>query len=436
MGPERRGQPGDGNERQQASWKNAQEQTKTYAIGPQEVERAWQRVRAKGGVGGVDGESIKSFEARLDKNLYKLWNRMASGSYHPKAVRRVEIPKGNGETRPLGIPTITDRIAQEVVKARFEPVVEKFFHRNSFGYRPNRSATEAVGKCREQCWKYDWVLDVDIQKFFDTIDHQLMMKAVERYSPEKWMTLYIARWLKAPVAKLDGSIQENSKGTPQGGVISPLLANLYLHFTFDAWMGRTFPGVEFERYADDIIIHGKDEQQVQRIRIALEERLKECGLTLHPEKTKVVYCRDDSRKGRYPTKKFTFLGYTFQPRSAQNRATRRRFTRFLPAVGTAASKRFRTALRESRLFEMHHISLEDLTAAINPKVRGWYEYFRHFYRSALYRMNDWLDQRIVSWYMAKYRRTRSDGFQFLLSLARCKPSLFAHWAFRLPGRAV
>lgn len=251
MGLEQRGQPGDGNGRQQENWMNAQEQTKTYAISRQEVEQAWRRVRAKGGTGGVDGESIKSFEQKLGENLYKLWNRMSSGSYHPKAVRRVEIPKGDGKTRPLGIPTIIDRIAQEVVKARFEPVVERFFHRNSFGYRPNHSATEAVGKCREQCWKYDWVLDVDIQKFFDTIDHQLMMKAVEKYSPEKWMTLYIARWLVAPVVYPDRTLSENNRGTPQGGVISPLLANLYLHFAFDAWMERGFPGVEFERYADD-----------------------------------------------------------------------------------------------------------------------------------------------------------------------------------------
>lgn len=436
MEPEQRGQPGNETGRQQANWKNAQEQTKTYAISRREVWQAWRRVRAKGGTGGIDGQSIKSFESKLESNLYKLWNRMSSGSYHPKAVKRVEIPKRDGSNRPLGIPTITDRVAQEVVKARFEPVIDRFFHRNSFGYRPKRRATDAVGKCREQCWKYDWVLDVDIQKFFDTIDHQLMMKAVERYSPEKWMTLYIARWLVAPVAYPDGTNKENKAGTPQGGVISPLLANLYLHFAFDAWMERSFPGVEFERYADDIIIHCKDENQAQEIRQALEARLRECALTLHPEKTKVVYCRDDSRKGRYPTKKFTFLGYTFQPRSAQNRATRRRFTRFLPAVSTKAEQSFRAALREQRLFKRHHLGLLAIASELNPKVRGWYEYFGHFYRSTLFRMNDWLDQQLVGWYVAKYRRSWRAGYRFLSRLARLKPNLFEHWRFRLPGRAV
>ena len=412
------------------------EQSKTNAISEQEVRQAWQRVRTKGGVGGVDGESIKSFEKSLERNLYKVWNRMASGSYHPKAVKRVEIPKGDGSKRPLGIPTIEDRVAQEVVRARFEPVVETFFHRDSYGYRPNRSAVEAVGKCRERCWKYDWVLDVDIQKFFDTIDHTLLMKAVEKYSPEKWMALYIRRWLKAPVRKTDGTIEKNERGTPQGGVISPLLANLYLHFTFDLWMTRTFPGTEFERYADDIIIHCESEEQSGAIREALEIRLQECALRLHPEKTKVVYCRDDSRKGRYPTKKFTFLGYTFQPREAQNRQTKRIFTRFLPAVGKEAQKRFRGSLKARRIFQMHHCTLEALAAAVNPRIRGWYGYFAHYYRSALYRMNDWLDGAIVQWLRRKYRLSYRRAFRFLGRLAQQTPTRFVHWTFRVPGRAV
>lgn len=436
MGQEQRGRTGTGDGQQQEDWKNAQNQAKTFAITRLEVERAWQRVRAKGGVGGVDGESIKSFEQKLERNLYKLWNRMASGSYHPKAVKRVEIPKGDGKKRPLGIPTIEDRVAQEVVKARFEPIVEKFFHRESYGYRPNRSATEAVGKCRERCWKYDWVLDVDIQKFFDTIDHTLMLKAVEKYSPEGWMTLYIKRWLKAPVQHLDGRVADNQQGTPQGGVISPLLANLYLHFAFDAWMERTFPDAVFERYADDIVIHCHTLQRTEEVRNALENRMKECGLTLHPEKTKVVYCRDDSRKGRYPTKKFTFLGYTFQPRWARTRNGKRVFTSFLPAVGTQAAKRFRDGLKDKGILRMHHLSLAQLTGELNPRIRGWYQYFARFYRSALNRMNDWLDMCIVSWLRAKHRLTWKASYRLLADLARRAPQLLAHWAYRLPGRAV
>ena len=296
MAQEPRGQPGTGRERQQ-EWKSASEQQKPYAISQEEVTLAWQRVRAKGGMGGVDGEDLRSFEEKLNQNLYKLWNRMSSGSYHPQAVLRVEIPKGDGTMRPLGIPTIADRVAQEVVRARFEPVMERYFHRDSYGFRPGKSAPEAVKTCRERCWKYDWVLDVDIQKFFDTIDHDLMMKAVEFHSPEDWMELYTRRWLKAPVQHKDGKREERQRGTPQGGVISPLLANLYLHYAFDKWMERTFPEVKFERYADDIVIHCESQEQSEQIERALAVRLQECKLTLHPEKTKVVYCKDGTRKG-------------------------------------------------------------------------------------------------------------------------------------------
>lgn len=435
MALEPRGQTGAVRECQQR-WKSTTEQQKTYAISLEEVELAWQRVRAKGGIGGVDGESIKSFERNVSKNLYKLWNRMSSGSYHPQAVLRVEIPKGDGKLRPLGIPTILDRVAQEVVRARFEPVMEKFFHRDSYGFRPGRSAPEAVKACRERCWKYDWVLDVDIQKFFDTIDHELMMKAVEHHSPEGWMTLYIRRWLKAPVRQKDGTQEAPQVGTPQGGVISPLLANLYLHYAFDKWMERTFPEVKFERYADDIVIHCETQEQSEQIERALAARLQECKLTLHPEKTKVVYCKDGSRKGWYPTKKFTFLGYTFQPRSAQNRATKQAFTRFLPAVSTAAGTKFRKTLKESRIFQMRHLNLEEFATQLNQRVRGWYGYFSHFYRSALYRMNDWLDSAIVRWLRLKYATTWHHAQELLNRLARQNPKRFAHWAFRLPGRAV
>ena len=435
MGPESRSQPGTGRERQQR-WKNASEQQKTYAISQEEVKQAWLRVRAKGGMGGIDGEGIKSFEENLSKNLYKLWNRMSSGSYHPQAVMRVEIPKGDGKLRPLGIPTIADRVAQEVVRARFEPVMEKFFHRDSYGFRPGKSAPQAVKTCRERCWKYDWVLDVDIQKFFDTIDHELMMKAVEHHSPEGWMLLYIKRWLKAPVQHRDGKREETLRGTPQGGVISPLLANLYLHYAFDKWMERSFPEVKFERYADDIVIHCTTKEQSEQVERALAARLQECKLALHPEKTKVVYCKDGTRKGWYPTKKFTFLGYTFQPRSAQVRASKRIFTRFLPAVSTAAGKKFRTSLKESRIFTTRHLSLDEFAQQLNQRVRGWYEYFAHFYQSALNRMNDWLDGAIVRWLRHKFAITRTKAYQLLTRLARQNPIRFSHWRFRLPGRAV
>ena len=435
MGVEPRGQPGTVREHQRQRM-SAHEQMKAYAISRQEVMQAWKRVRAKGGIGGIDGQGIKDFERKLEKNLYKLWNRMSSGSYQPKAVLRVEIPKGDGKTRPLGIPTITDRVAQEVVRARFEKVVDGFFHRDSYGYRPNKSAPEAVKTCRERCWKYDWVLDVDIQKFFETIDHELMIKAVKHHKAEKWMVLYISRWLKAPVQHKNSELEETTRGTPQGGVISPVLANLYLHYAFDHWMGRSFPGVEFERYADDIIIHCTTKEQSAQIEQALAKRLKECGLKLHPEKTKVVYCRDGTRTGKYPTKKFTFLGYTFQPRQAQNRWTGKVFTRFLPAVSIAAAKKFRTNIKSRGMFRRHHLSVDELAQQVNPLIRGWYEYFRHFHKSALYRMNDWLDRAIARWLKVKFRLYWHVAYSMLRRLVKQNPKRFVHWHFRLPGRAV
>jgi group II intron reverse transcriptase/maturase len=435
MGLERRGQPGTGKEHQQ-QWRNAQEQTKPYNIAKGEILMAWNKVKAKGGKGGVDGESISSFASKLKPNLYKIWNRMSSGSYHPQAVLRVEIPKGDAKTRPLGIPTIQDRVAQEVVRMRLEPVVERFFHQDSYGFRPKRSAQHAVKTCRERCWKYDWVLDVDIQKFFDTISHELMMKAVKHHCKEAWIVLYIERWLKAEVQYGDGTKEPSDKGTPQGGVISPLLANLYLHYAFDSWMERTYPAVKFERYADDIVIHCNSQEQTQELQEALRSRLKECSLELHPEKTKIVYCKDGGRKGMYPTKRFTFLGYNFQARRAQNSKTQETFTRFLPAVSNEAKKKFRTHLKKIRLFKATNLSIREIAKELNPIVRGWYGYFSHFYKSALHRINDWLDCAIVRWLRNKYRLTWRSAQELLTRLVKQTPKMFVHWHFRIPGRAV
>jgi len=432
---ERRGQTGT-EPIQQQEWRTVSEQQKQYAISRAEVEQAWRKVRAKGGSGGVDGESIKSYESNLEDNLYKLWNRMSSGSYHPKAVRRVEIPKGEGKTRPLGIPTIEDRVAQEVVKERLEPVMEGFFHRDSYGYRPEKSATEAVGACRERCWKYDWVLDVDIQRFFDTIDHELMLKAVKHHCDERWIELYIERWLKAPIRYSDGKQGVPDKGTPQGGVISPLLANLYLHYAFDNWMRKSFPGVLFERYADDIVIHCATEEQTRQVEHALKERLLECGLTLHPEKTKVVYCRDDNRKGHYPTKKFTFLGYTFQPRRAHNHKTGQKFTNFLPAVSQEASKKFRDQIKKLGVLRMRQLPISELAQQINPRLRGWFGYFSRYYPSALSTMIQWLDSSLVRWLRRKYQLTWAATYALQRRIQSTNPGRFVHWTFRFPGRAV
>ncbi len=229
------------------------DKAKPFSISKREVWEAFKRVKVNQGGAGVDGQTIAEFEGDLSNNLYKLWNRMSSGSYFPPPVRRVEIPKGDGGNRPLGIPTVSDRVAQMVVKRYLEPKLEEHFHEDSYGYRPLKSAIEAVGVARERCWRNDWVLDLDIKGFFDNIDHDLLMSAVQRHTDCKWVLLYLERWLKAPVQLADGRLVEREKGTPQGGVISPLLANLFLHYAFDEWMRRKCPSIRFERYADDMI---------------------------------------------------------------------------------------------------------------------------------------------------------------------------------------
>jgi group II intron reverse transcriptase/maturase len=291
---------------------------KPFKIPKREVWEAYQRVRANQGAAGVDGQTIAEFEVNLADNLYKLWNRLSSGSYFPPPVRGVDIPKDEGQRR-LGIPTVADRIAQMVVKRFLEPLVEPKFHCDSYGYRPGKSALEAVGVARQRCWRYAWVLDLDIKAFFDSIDSVLLMRAVRKHTDCPWVLLYVERWLKAPMQLEDGRLVARERGTPQGGVISPLLSNLFLHYAFDVWMGRNHPEIPFERFADDVICHCQSEAQAQELRAALERRFAECGLTLHPEKTQVVYCKDDDRRGDYPQRKFDFLGYTFRPRLARRR---------------------------------------------------------------------------------------------------------------------
>ena len=321
---------------------------KPYNIPKQLVWDAYCRVKANRGAAGVDGESLAVFEKDLKGNLYKIWNRMSSGSYLPPPVRLVEIPKANGGTRPLGIPTIADRVAQTVVKNVLEPLVEPVFHRDSYGYRPGRSALDAVAVARERCWHADWIIDLDIKAFFDSIPHDLVERAVAHHTDLPWVRLYVGRWPRTPVQRPDGSTQARTKGTPQGGVVSPLLANLFLHYAFDLWMQRTFPGIQFERYADDILVHCKSEQQGQEVLDAIRGRFGQCGLELHPEKTRIVYCKDDDRPGDYENITFDFLGYTFQPRRAKNRWGKY-FVSFLPAISTKAAKAIRKTIREWRM---------------------------------------------------------------------------------------
>lgn len=405
-------------------------EAKPYVISKQLVWDAYQRVRANRGAAGVDGQSLVAFEQDLKGNLYKVWNRMSSGSYLPPPVRLVEIPKDNGGIRPLGIPTVADRVAQTVVKMVLEPMVEPVFHPDSYGYRPGRSALDAVGVARKRCWDADWVIDLDIKAFFDSIPHDLVERAVAHHTNLPWVRLYVARWLRAPLQRLDGTMEERVKGTPQGGVVSPLLANLFLHYAFDQWMRRIFPHVPFERYADDGVVHCRSERQAREVLDAIRGRFEQCGLELHPVKTKIVYCKDDDRQGDYEHIKFDFLGYTFQPRRAKNRWGKF-FVSFLPAISTKAAKEIRKAIREWRMASTRsNQELEDLARLVNPVVSGWMNYYGRYYRSGVVQVLRYLNEALAAWVRRKYtrfRRRERASMHWLGRLARRDTDLFILW---------
>jgi RNA-directed DNA polymerase len=404
-------------------------EAKPFCISKWEVWEAYKRVKANKGAAGVDEQSIEDFEKRLKKNLYKIWNRMSSGSYLPPPVRTVKIPKANGGERKLGIPTVSDRIAQQVVKSRLEPEVDRLFHADSYGYRPGKSALDAVGKARERCWRYDWVVDLDIKGFFDNLDQTLLMRAVKKHAKDRWLVLYIERWLKAPVQEEDGKLIPREKGTPQGGVISPLLANLFLHYGLDRWLQAKFPKVVFERFADDAIVHCRTEGEALAIRKAIAARLQNCGLELHPEKTTIVYCKDDDRRRTYQNEKFDFLGYTFRPRRSKNRKGKH-FINFSPAVSDKSAQAMRDMIRSWNLPKRSDKAIDDLSRMFNPIVRGWLLYYGRYYRSALYPPMRQLDRDLALWAKRKYKRLRNHlrrATHWIASISRRSPALFAHW---------
>ena len=405
-------------------------EAKPYRISKQEVWKAYEKVKANKGAAGVDEQSIEDFDKKLKDNLYKIWNRMSSGSYFPPPVLAVEIDKDGGGKRKLGIPTVSDRIAQMVVKSRLEPEVEPLFVPDSYGYRPRKSALEAVGQARQRCWEYDWVIDLDIKGFFDNIDHELMDRAVRKHAKDEWAILYIERWLKAPLQEEGGQLVEREQGTPQGGVVSPLLANLFLHYTFDLWMRRKYPHLPFERYADDVIVHCRTEAQAQEVRAAIALRMQECRLELHPEKTKIVYCKDDDRRRTYAQEKFKFLGYTFRPRRSKNSKNGKFFINFSPAIAEKASKAIRDEIRRWKLPKRSDKSLDDLSRMFNPKIRGWFPYYGRYYRSALYPLVQHLNRLLALWAKRKYKKLRGHhrrARHWVARISRRDPQLFAHW---------
>jgi RNA-directed DNA polymerase len=406
------------------------QQDKPFDISKWAVWKAYQRVKANKGAAGVDDVSLAEFEQDRDKHLYRIWNRMSSGSYFPPPVKAVEIPKAGGKgVRVLGVPTISDRIAQTVAKMYLEPKVEPVFHPDSYGYRPKKSALDAVGMCRQRCWRADWVIDLDIKAFFDSVPWDLILKAVEHHTDQKWVVLYVRRWLQAPIQQPDGTLVERDRGTPQGSAISPLLANVFMHYAFDAWMTREFPGTSFERYCDDAVVHCGSEQQARQVRDAIAARLAQVGLELHPDKTRIVYCQDDDRRGDHEVTSFTLLGYTFRPRLAKSKYGKH-FVSFLPAFSKDAVKAMGAEIRSWHWAKRSDKSLGDLALMFNSKVQGWINYYGRFYKSELLYFLRRLNRHLVRWACRKYKRLKRRerrAMAWLAEIARRSPRMFAHW---------
>jgi RNA-directed DNA polymerase len=407
---------------------------KPFDIPKRLVWQAWKRVKANGGAAGADGVTIEAFEADLGDNLYKIWNRMSSGTYFPPPVRAVEIPKASGGMRVLGVPTVADRVAQTVAALALEPRTEAIFHDDSYGYRRERGALDAVAKCRQRCWEKDWVIDLDVRKFFDSVPWDLMVKAVQANTTheQRWIVLCVRRWLAAPIVMPDGRTQARDKGTPQGSAVSPVLANLFMHYAFDKWLERELPAVKFERYADDAVVHCATERQANEVLAALEERMAEVGLQLHPDKTRIVFCKDGRR--RYADcahTSFTFLGYTFRARNAPTRDGTSMFTGFLPAVSKDALKRMSEEVRSWRIHLRTATELKDLASWINPVVKGWMTYYGRYYRTALDGLLRRINAYLMRWAQRKYKRLRPfrKARRWWHGLTARQPGMLAHWAW-------
>jgi RNA-directed DNA polymerase len=402
----------------------------------QQVWEAYKEVRKHGESPGVDGVPFEMVNANPRKYLYPLWRRMASGSYFPKPVRESEIPKQDGSKRVLGIPTVCDRVAQMDIKQELEAEIDKYFSVNSYGYRPNLSAHDAIEQCRINCMKYSWVIDLDIRGFFDNIDHRLMIRALKKFTTKRHILLYVKRWLKAPIQKPDGCIVEKqSKGTPQGGVISPLLANIFLHFAFDTWFEENFPELAYERYADDIVVHCRQFGQAKDVLRAIEQRFKQCLLELHPEKTRIVYCKRN-QKNRPPWQvkyiKFTFLGYTFQPRWRKSDKGKY-LLGFTPAISDKAIKRILEVLRDMKIHRWVSFDIQEVAHRLAARLRGWINYFGRFNLSAMRRVFRLLNMRLLKWVRNKYKRFRRKprhlAWEWLRNVCKSFPNLFVHWQY-------
>ncbi|WP_264686617.1 group II intron reverse transcriptase/maturase [Wolbachia endosymbiont (group B) of Rhopobota naevana] len=410
--------------------------TKFFDIPKQLIWRAYKQVSKNKGAAGVDEVSITKFEENLKDNLYKLWNRMSSGSYFPEPVKAVAIPKDTGGQRILCVPSVFDRIAQTAATMYLEPLVEPKFHEDSYGYRPNKSALDAVYTARKRCWKNDWTVDLDISGFFDNLDHDLALQAIKKHTDCKWVILYVERWMKAPIQQADGSRVTRDKGVPQGGSISPIISSIFMHHAFDMWMKQNYPTVPFERYVDDAIVHCRTKRQAGFMKVMIEERLAKCKLKLHPEKTQIVYSKDDDRKEQFPKQSFDFLGYTFRPRVAKNKM-RNYFISFLPAISNKAKKKIKKTIKSWRIHRITWTTLEEISKKIDPIVRGWFQYYGRFYKSEMYPSLRNIERYLIRWVRTKYKKLRDHGRlakQFLGKVRKRSPSIFYHWTLGLGSK--
>lgn len=413
------------------------DETKPFKISKYKVQEAFNKVKANKGTYGIDDQTIEEYEHNLKDNLYKLWNRMSSGTYFPKPVKAVAIPKKNGGQRILGIPTVEDRIAQMVAKLYLEPEVELIFYEDSYGYRPNKSAINAIDVTRQRCWKYEWVLEFDIKGLFDNIRHDYLLKLVSRHTKEKWIMLYIERWLKTPFKMQDNTIVERTAGTPQGGVISPVLANIFMHYVFDDYMSNQFKTIPWCRYADDGVCHCVSLKQAKYLKKKLQERFTICGIEMNVDKTRIVYCKENGRETKYKNVKFDFLGYTFRPRPVKT-GDGRFITGYLPAISDKAKKAIRTEIRSWNLQKQTSLNIKDIAEKYNSKIRGWINYYSHFYKSESKKLLRYVNKCLAKWAMRKYKNITSENKarKWLQRIAINNTEMFAHWKFGVMPKAM
>lgn len=400
-----------------------------FDVSKQEVWEAFKKVKANRGSAGIDGKSIEDFEARVGDNLYKIWIRLRSGSYFPPAVKAVEIPKSRGGMRVLGIPTVADRVAQSVIKARLESVLDPIFDSDSYGFRPRKSAIQAIEVTRKRCWKFNWVVEFDIKGAFDNLDHSYLLMLLKRHTNCNWTLMYVERWLKSPLKLPDGSEARRNKGTPQGGVIGPLLMNLFMHYAFDIWIRKTFPDCRFARYADDAVVHCSNGTRAELVLRAISERLLKCKLEIHPSKSGIVYCKDSNRKLEHNRISFNFLGFGFRPRKVRWKDGSYG-TSFGPAISVTALAKLRQRIRTWNIHRCTEFSLKEIARMINATVRGWYNYYGSFRRSELNQITNLLNRKLAHWSRRKYKslaRHKRKSAAFILQIQKSSPTLFAHW---------